>query len=111
MVFKRGTKALPISAISLVANAASVVDAADRIAHSALDRLECHPHVQIDLSGVKGVSSAFFNHVLREVASVWGRKELRERVRFISAPESLAALIERSYGAIEADESLPDAKA
>jgi hypothetical protein len=78
------------------------VESAGVVADAVVVYLADHDEVVVDLSGVRGVPSSFFNVLLLRVAEAFGAAALDSRVRFTLDSDAQQDVLNRSLSAARA---------
>ena len=71
-----------IQAIDFTVQDEKLVDSAERLAEAIIDSLEAHERVVVSLKGLRGVSSSYFNVILRNLVSSIDLAAVEERTEF-----------------------------
>ena len=83
----------------------AVIDSAALIVATAIQHLRRGDNVRLTGQGVRGVSSSFFNVVLRGVVAEVGRAELLNRFDVQTETETQSLIYKRSLEAIQAEQN------
>lgn len=89
-----------IDGAQFVAPDRGVVDSAKQLAGMVINALNSSPKVIVSLSGIRGLSSSFFNTLLSDVASVHGVSSLYDRLDFAFDSNAQKMIFDRSFAAV-----------
>lgn len=81
----------------------SVVASAGRLAAAILQALQHHATVKVELSGIRGATTSYFNMLLRELRSGLGAAPFDQRIEFAFASRLQSDLFDRSRRAVDSD--------
>lgn len=80
--------------------AGSLVDSATRLSQAVVELLRAEPVVEIDLHGLRGLTSSFFNVLLVGVRDEHGEAALVSRLRFQFETKAQSLSYRSSLGAV-----------
>lgn len=73
---------MTIQAIDFTVQNERLVESAERLAGAIIDTLGVHDRVVVSLMGLRGVSSSYFNVILRNLVSSIDLAAVEERIEF-----------------------------
>lgn len=97
-----------ISARDHVDSEGSVVRSGVALAERVLQELDAHPVVQVDLHGIMGASTSYFNVFLRRIDEACGLHALESRVRLRFASGVQEMVFKRSYDSMRRGARMPN---
>ncbi len=84
----------------------NMVQSAERLASAILDKLADQEKVIVSLRGMRGVSSSYFNVLLRSVATSFGAAALKDRISFLFDSFAQELVYERSLKSFSEEDAV-----
>lgn len=96
-------------AVQFFDDRSSPTSSAERLARETIHLLDAHPAVTLDFSGLRGVSSGYFNGLLLGLKQALAGQDVRTRLLFKTDSQAQRVILLRSVDAVLGARSASDA--
>jgi hypothetical protein len=89
-----------VQGITFIDRNGSVVGSAKKLAQAVVSALITHDKITVSLTGLRGVSSSYFNTLLSDIVATHGADAIFNRINFQFDSDAQRSIFQRSFDAV-----------